>query len=65
MSDKAHSSLGDSADSDDEVEIIEQWDQRLKSTQQYKIAVVLLTSTKQGVPSQGKMMDYLFSKQPF
>jgi hypothetical protein len=47
------------------VEIIEQWDQRLKSTQQYKIAVVLLNSRKQGVPSQGMMMDYLFSKQPF
>ena len=50
-----------SADTDDEVEIIEQWDQRLKSTQQYKIAVVLLNSRKQGVPSLEKMMDYLLA----
>ena len=43
------------------MEIIEQWDQRLKSTQQYKIAVVLLNSRKQGVPSLEKMMDYLLA----
>jgi hypothetical protein len=61
MSAKAHSSLSDSADSDDEVEIIEQWDQRLKSTQQYKIVVVLLNLEEAGLPSQEKMMDYLLA----
>jgi len=58
---KAHPVVSDSGESDDEVEIIEQWNQRLKSTQQYKIAVILLTSRKQDVPSQEKMIDYLLA----